>query len=84
MERILEDVSYAAGDAEGEVGPGAECAPAQQLLPVSRSCPCLSRVPWSAGSEAKRELRRYVVTAELVEEKTKDLLANVDMSKFVL
>ena len=28
--------------------------------------------------------RRYVVTAEMVEEKTKDLLANVDMSKFVL
>jgi hypothetical protein len=24
MERILEDVSYAAGDADGEVGPGSE------------------------------------------------------------
>jgi hypothetical protein len=28
--------------------------------------------------------RRYVVSAEMVDEKTKDLLANVDMSKFVL
>ena len=28
MERILEDVSYDAGDATGEVGPGAECVAA--------------------------------------------------------
>lgn len=50
MERILEDVSYVAGDSEGDLGPGAE----------------------------------YVVTPQMVEDKTKDLLANVDMSKFVL
>ena len=38
MERILEDVSYDAGDAEGEVGPGAECVAAWHsalvMLPV--------------------------------------------------
>ena len=50
MERILEDVSYSAGDAEGDVGPGSE----------------------------------YEVSVEMVQEKTADLLKNVDMSKFVL
>ena len=50
---------------------------------------CLSvsvALPLPSGSEVQRPCRsrRYVVTAAMVEEKTKDLLANVDLSKFVL
>ena len=50
MERILDDVSFAAGDVEGEQGPGTE----------------------------------YTVDAEMVRERTKGLLADVDLKKFVL
>lgn len=50
MERILDDVSFEAGHADGDLSPGSE----------------------------------YVVTPELVRDKTADLLANVDLKKFVL
>jgi hypothetical protein len=44
-----------------------------------------ARPPLDAHALAKAtRALRYVVTAEMVDEKTKDLLANVDMSKFVL
>lgn len=39
MERILEDVSYVAGDSEGDLGPGAECAaPPHGVCPVVPGC----------------------------------------------
>merc|ERR1711871_283845 len=50
MERILDDVSFEAGDVEGDLGPGSE----------------------------------YIVDAKMVRERTKDLLADVDLKKFVL
>ena len=49
MERILEDVSYIAGDSEGELGPGAECAAAPQPYPPHTQFRARARLPMLLG-----------------------------------